>query len=374
MMQSLITEGKRLSHLIHKFSPEPLQRFYSKVRAFFVRFGEILAYMGSEVKKHLPEWRQDVREYKQEKKENWDHFKEEFRAGRDSWRRTFSTLDASPEKLHQMLFEDKTLIGRRFEEVLIVLILASVLVVMLDSVSEIHAQVGGFLKALEWFFTIVFTIEYILRIYSSPHPIRYITSFYGIIDLITILPTYIYFIFPEAHTFLILRILRVFRVFRLLKLVKMMQAGSTITAALKASRAKIYVFLIFVLLSVTIMGSVLYIVEAGEDSGFTSIPNSIYWAIVTLTTVGYGDIAPATWVGRFIAACIMIIGYSVIAVPTGIVSAEFVSEKKKNKKKKQDCFRCGKHKHETNARYCSRCGERLLGDDNLKSKSRPTPD
>ncbi len=362
MIQPLISESKRFYAIIRNISPKPVKAFFLKVRAFYFKVSKLLKYMWSEVEKHLPEWKEDLEEFRQEGQNRWTHFKKDIRAERDSWKRTFSTVDASPEKLHEMLFEDKTLIGKRFEEILIVLIFASVLVVMLDSVNKIHAQIGGLLKMLEWFFTIVFTLEYLLRIYSSPHPIRYITSFYGIIDLITILPTYIAVFVSQAHTFLMLRILRVFRVFRLLKLVKMLKASSTIINALKASKAKIAVFLVFVLLMVTIMGSILYIVEAGEDSGFTSIPNSIYWAIVTLTTVGYGDIAPTTWFGRLIAAGIMIIGYSVIAVPTGIVSAEFANEAKKSKKKKEECFRCGKEKHEPKARFCSRCGERLTED------------
>ncbi|NND33182.1 MAG: ion transporter [Saprospiraceae bacterium] len=275
------------------------------------------------------------------------------------WKRAFSNIDASPHQLHRMLFEDRTTVGKLFEEVLIILISASVLVVMLDSVAVLHRRAGLLFNTLEWIFTIIFTLEYLLRIYSSPHPIKYMTSFFGIIDLITILPTYIGVIFTGAHTFLILRILRVLRIFRLLKLVKMMKAGNTISASLQASKEKIAVFLIFVLLMVTVMGSMMYIIEAGNDSGFTSIPVSIYWAIVTLTTVGYGDIAPATWFGQLIAAAIMITGYAVIAVPTGIVSAEFISQKRQARREQSLCEKCGKEEHEENSRFCNRCGDRL---------------
>jgi voltage-gated potassium channel len=333
--------------------------FWAKLLLLLSKCREILVYMRGQVIEKLPGWKKDASEYSDDWKKRYLIGRISFRKTRLEWKAAFSKIDASPEKLHEMLFEEKTTIGKMFESLLIVLIFASVLVVMLDSVESIHRRFYWLLAILEWIFTIVFTIEYLLRIYSSPRPIRYITSSFGIIDLVTILPTYIGVIFTGAHTFLILRILRVFRIFRLLKLVNMMRAGSTITASLKASRDKISVFLIFVLLAVTVMGSVLYIVEAGSDSGFTSIPTSIYWAIVTLTTVGYGDIAPSTWLGQLIAAAIMIIGYAVIAVPTGIVSAEFMEQKKKARIDKTDCQRCGKNEHEKEARYCSRCGDRL---------------
>ncbi len=330
-----------------------LGRQYAKIK-------KVLDHMAGETRKHLPEWKEDARDYRQEQHNRIERMKRLLTLEWTDYKRTFAKLDASPEKLHEMLFEDKTKIGRRFEELLIVIIIASVVVVLLDSVPQIHRRFGFLLGALEWIFTIVFTIEYLLRIYSSAHPIRYITSFYGIIDLVTVLPTYIAIFFAQAHTFLILRVLRVFRVFRLLKLVKMMQAGRSIETALSASKAKITVFLIFVILLVTLMGSILYIVEAGQQSGFSSIPNSIYWAIITLTTVGYGDITPVTWLGKMIAAGIMLVGYSIIAVPTGIVSAEFLKEAKANKTTRAtDCGRCGKEEHEPSARYCNRCGERL---------------
>ena len=321
--------------------------------------GHLFSYMKEQVKLMLPGWKEDAIDYGHEWQAKYSHTKEDLRKTRLVWKRAFSTVDASPAQLHRMLFEERTTVGKLFEEVLIVLITASVLVVMLDSISVLHSKAGLLFNTLEWIFTIIFTLEYLLRIYSSPHPIKYMTSFFGIIDLVTILPTYIGVIFTGAHTFLVLRILRVFRIFRLLKLVKMMKAGNTISASLKASKEKIAVFLLFVLLMVTIMGSMMYIIEADEDSGFTSIPISIYWAIVTLTTVGYGDIAPSTWFGQLVAAAIMITGYAVIAVPTGIVSAEFIKQKRKSRRSHALCDRCGKNNHERDSRYCNRCGEKL---------------
>ncbi len=276
-----------------------------------------------------------------------------------NWKTVYAKLDASPERLHELLFEEKTLAGSMFGSLLIWLIFASVLVVILDSVASIHQRFGWLFDLLEWMFTLIFTVEYLLRIYSSHRPIKYMTSFFGIIDLVTVLPTYIGVIFTGTHTFLVLRILRVLRIFRLLKLVKMMRAGGAIVSSLRASKEKIFVFLIFVVLLVTLMGSMLYIIEAGTDSGFTSIPVSIYWAIVTLTTVGYGDIAPSTWLGQLISALVMIMGYAVIAVPTGIVSAEFIEQSRKAGQDNTVCDRCGKDEHEKGARYCARCGERL---------------
>jgi len=319
----------------------------------------LLSYMRAQVRKRMPERKEDAKDYSNEMKEKYSHNPDDFRKTRRDWKETFSKIDASPEKLHEMLFNDRSKVGKLFESFLIVLIIGSVLVVMLDSVTMLHRRLGWLLIPLEWIFTIVFTIEFILRIYSSPHPIKYVTSFFGLIDFITILPTYISLFVPGAHTFLVLRILRVFRIFRLLKLVKMMRAGDTIASSLKASKEKIIVFLIFVVLIVTIMGSLLYIIEAGNNSGFTSIPISIYWAIVTLTTVGYGDIAPSSWLGQMVAAAIMITGYAVIAVPTGIVSAELANQKRKEKELNQECPRCAKMTHEEGSTYCNQCGERL---------------
>lgn len=350
----------RIKYIIQKMI-QPVLRLWQRVKARTVngRMVQLLRYMRGEVNKQLPGWKRDFSEFSGEWRKRSERTRSRFAQQWQDWQRIIGTINASPQKLHQMLFEEKTAAGKLFESFIIILIFASVLVVMLDSVGSINRQFWWLLGSLEWIFTIVFTVEYLLRIYSSPRPIRYMTSFFGIIDLITLLPTYIGFIFTGAHTFLVLRILRVLRIFRLLKLVGMVRAGSTITASLRASKEKIAVFLLFVLLLVTLMGSVLYIVEAGENSGFTSIPISIYWAIVTLTTVGYGDIAPASWLGQFIAAGIMIMGYAVLAVPTGIVSAEFMEQKKKATRRRTECDRCGKGEHEKGARYCCRCGEKL---------------
>jgi len=268
-------------------------------------------------------------------------------------------LNSNQQWLHRYLFERNTRAGYIFERALLIAIFASILVVMLESVENLQNKFGTLFLVLEWVFTIFFTIEYILRLYCAFYPIRYATSFFGIIDLVSVIPSYISFFVPGAHAFLIIRILRVFRVFRLFKLIKFSSAGFTILNALKASREKIAVFLIFVLSLVTIMGSIIYLIEGGQDSGFTSIPESVYWAIVTLTTVGYGDIAPVTMLGQLLAAIVMLLGYSVIAVPTGIVSAELAKGEKKDPANVKECIRCGKVGHKAEARYCMRCGEQF---------------
>lgn len=259
--------------------------------------------------------------------------------------------------LHTYLFERTSKGGRIFEYVLLLAIFLSIAVVMLESVEKIQSDYGELLFVLEWVFTLFFSVEYILRLYSAYRPIKYATSFFGVIDLLSVLPTFIGAFVPGAHAFFILRILRVFRIFRIFKLIKFSRAGLSILSAIRASKEKILVFLLFVLTLVTITGSLMYLIEGESNSGFTSIPRSIYWAIVTLTTVGYGDIAPSTVLGQFFAAFIMLLGYAVLAVPTGIVSAEFV--KAETPVPTQTCTRCGKSAHETNSRFCNRCGERL---------------
>lgn len=260
--------------------------------------------------------------------------------------------------LHTYLFERTSKGGRIFEYLLLIAIFLSIAIVMLESVESIAADYGNLLFILEWVFTVFFSVEYILRLYSAYRPIKYATSFFGVIDLLSVLPTFISAFVPGAHAFFIIRILRVFRIFRIFKLIKFSRAGLTILTALKASREKILMFLLFVLTLVIITGSLMYLIEGESNSGFTSIPRSIYWAIVTLTTVGYGDIAPKTVLGQFFAALIMLLGYAVIAVPTGIVSAEFAQTK--IPKPTQTCSRCGKAGHETASRFCNRCGERLI--------------
>ncbi|MEZ4960128.1 MAG: ion transporter [Saprospiraceae bacterium] len=262
------------------------------------------------------------------------------------------------EKLHEIIFEADTPAGKAFDVALLVAIVASVLVVILESVKEYQEQYGDFLYILEWIFTIFFTIEYILRLYSVYKPLKYSTSFFGIIDLLAILPTYLSLFISGTQTLLVIRILRLLRVFRIFKLGHFLIEGDVILRSLKASRAKITVFLFFILLMVTIIGSVMYIVEGGqENSGFTSIPRSIYWAIVTLTTVGYGDITPTTEIGQLLSALVMILGYAVLAVPTGIVSAEMIKTAKKTTT--QACRYCGKDGHDDDAMHCKYCGQKL---------------
>ncbi len=267
-------------------------------------------------------------------------------------------LNRTQRKLHDIIFEADTRLGKLFDIVLMVVIIASILVVMLESVEQIDARFHVLFYTLEWFFTIFFTLEYATRIYIVKKPFRYITSFFGIIDLLAIIPTYLSLFVAGTQTLLVIRALRLLRVFRIFKLASFLKEGSVIIQALKASRAKMTVFIVFILLSVTIIGSVMYLVEGDQNSGFTSIPRSIYWAIVTLTTVGYGDIAPVTEFGQFLAAIVMLMGYAVIAVPTGIVSAEIVSTHHEQHTT-QACPSCMEEGHDTDAIHCKFCGESL---------------
>ena len=260
-------------------------------------------------------------------------------------------------KLHEIIFEADTKAGKLFDLVLIISILMSVLAVMLDSVSSIRLSYGRYLIIAEWIFTILFSIEYVLRLISVGRPIHYAVSFYGIIDFLAIIPTYLSLILPGSQFFLVIRILRVLRIFRVLKLAKYTKQAQHLTEALKASSRKITVFLFTVLTLVVIFGSLMYMIE-GEAHGFTSIPHSIYWAIVTLTTVGYGDISPQTGLGQALAAVIMILGYGIIAVPTGIVSAELVQTYKTNLNT-QSCRNCSATNHDDDARFCKYCGKKL---------------
>ena len=254
-----------------------------------------------------------------------------------------------------MIFGTDTPAGVAFDQVLLVSIAASVIIVFLDSVGTFHDKHGNILYIAEWFFTILFTLEYILRIITSKRPFNYIFSFYGIIDLLSVIPTYLSLLITGGQYLIVIRILRLLRIFRILKLNRYMGASSYLWASIINSRFKIGVFLWFVLTIIIIMGSVMYLVE-GPENGFTSIPESIYWAIVTLTTVGYGDISPVTATGKFIASIIMIIGYSIIAVPTGIISSEMSRFRTVGQK---GCERCGEDKNAEDARFCKRCGEKL---------------
>ena len=260
-------------------------------------------------------------------------------------------------KIHEIIFEADTKAGRLFDILLIVSIILSVAAVMLDSVKRIHQEHGDLLYVVEWVFTILFTIEYLLRLYSVGKPLKYAKSFFGVIDLLAILPTYLSVLFPGSQYFLIIRVLRVLRVFRVLKFVQYLTEADLLMRALRASRRKITVFLFTVVILVVILGSMMYMIE-GEESGFTSIPVSIYWSIVTLTTVGYGDISPQTPAGQALASIIMILGYGIIAVPTGIVTAE-LTHAKNREVSTQACPECGSEGHDYDAQYCKDCGAKL---------------
>ncbi len=263
------------------------------------------------------------------------------------------------EKLHEIIFEADTPKGKAFDIALLILIIISLLSVMLESVSSINNKYGTALSLLEWGLTAIFSVEYLLRLYSVQRPWKYATSFYGIIDLLAIIPSYLSIFFIGSESLLVIRGLRLLRVFRILKLGHFIKEGDLILKAMKASRTKIIIFLFFVVILVTIIGSIMYLIEGGyENTGFTSIPKSIYWAIVTLTTVGFGDITPQTDIGQFLSAIVMILGYAVLAVPTGIVSAEMV-EQFKIPTNTQACRSCGEEGHADDAKYCKYCGEHL---------------
>jgi len=261
-------------------------------------------------------------------------------------------------RVHHVIFHHDTTWAQRFDVALIVAILASVAVVMVDSVRPYHERFGATLLVVEWLFTIVFTIEYALRIWSVRSPGAYALSFFGIIDLLSVIPTYLSLLVPGGQFLAVIRVLRVLRVFRILKLAQYVGEASVLTAALRAARYKISVFLITVLTIVIVVGSVMYLVE-GPDSGFTSIPRGVYWAIVTLTTVGYGDIAPQTTLGQALASVVMIMGYGIIAVPTGIVTAELAAQGRKPSRGPRRCGTCAFAEGDPQALYCRRCGEPL---------------
>ncbi len=261
------------------------------------------------------------------------------------------------EKLYRIIFGTDTPAGKRFDLLLIVAILISVTAVILDSIESWQAQYALELFYIEWFFTLIFTVEFFTRIYCSPNPKAYITSFYGIVDLLAILPTYIALFVPSASLLLVVRLLRVMRIFRVLKLLQYTGEANALMRSMLMARRKIFIFLFCVMILVTIFGSLMYIIE-GPIYGFTSIPRSIYWAIVTVTTVGYGDITPHTILGQAIAALAMLTGYAIIAVPTGIISAELISEMQRERSVIR-CSNCEKFGHETDAEYCRFCGTEL---------------
>ena len=262
-------------------------------------------------------------------------------------------------KLFQVIFGTDTPAGKRFDMVLIYLILLSVLALMLDSIESISNQYGGFIRGVEWGFTLIFTLEYFVRIYCTPKSsrLRYVTSFYGVIDLLSVLPTYLTLLVPGANFLLIVRLIRVLRIFRVLKLVRYLSEANILMRAIFQSRRKVMVFFFSVLVLATIFGSMMYVVE-GPQNGFTSIPKSIYWTIVTITTVGYGDITPQTPIGQVTASLAMLTGYSIIAVPTGIFTAELALEIQRGQLR-MACDACGRAGHDTDAVCCKYCGKPL---------------
>jgi voltage-gated potassium channel len=263
-------------------------------------------------------------------------------------------------KLHEIIYEADTKEGKLFDVILLIVILASIVLVMLESVEKIDEKYHGFLDIAEWVITILFSLEYVARIISVKKPANYIFSFYGIIDLLSTIPKYLSLFLVGSHHLVALRALRLMRVFRILKLTRYIGESTNFVVAIKKSRAKIAVFLSFVLILCIILGTVMYLVESNRDSGFTSIPRSVYWAIVTLTTVGYGDIAPITPVGQFIAAIIMILGYGIIAIPTGIVSAEMSKMGHEEISiNTQACPNCSSENHRDDAKFCRKCGYKL---------------
>ncbi|MBO73865.1 MAG: ion transporter [Flavobacteriales bacterium] len=268
-------------------------------------------------------------------------------------------MKGSRERLHEIIFEADTPAGKRFDVLLLWLIVASVITVMAETVPDWHNRYIGTFVALEWLFTALFTIEYLVRLLVVKQPLRYATSFFGVVDLLAILPTFVGLLVPGSGSLRIIRILRLLRAFRVLKLVGFIEEARGLQTALRASRRRIIVFLSVVLALVTILGTLMYLVEDGQ-SGFSSIPKSIYWAIVTVTTVGYGDIAPQTIVGQLIASCMMIIGYAIIAVPTGMIGVEMIRKGAVSANvSTQACPACGRDGHDPDADHCKYCGNAL---------------
>ncbi|MEN8857995.1 MAG: ion transporter [Flavobacteriaceae bacterium] len=259
-------------------------------------------------------------------------------------------------RIHEIIYEADTNAGKLFDVILLIAILASILFVMLESVQSINDEYGELLNIGEWIITGLFSIEYILRIISIKKPWKYIFSFYGVIDFLSTIPKYLSLILVGSHNLAALRALRLLRVFRILKVTRYIGESNRLLIALKSSRAKIAVFLFFVLILCIILGTIMYMIE-GAENGFTSIPRSVYWAIVTLTTVGYGDIAPGTPLGQLIASAIMILGYAIIAIPTGIVGSEMM--KNNIQTNTQACQNCLRDKHRDDADFCYHCGDKL---------------
>jgi voltage-gated potassium channel len=275
------------------------------------------------------------------------------------------------DDLRIVIFEADTPSGKVFDIGLLWAILLSVAAVMLESVSAIRAEYGTALRVAEWSFTTLFTIEYVIRLICVPHPLRYAVSFFGVVDFLAVLPTYLSLIIPGSQSLLVIRALRLLRVARVLKLAHFLGEIEVLAGALRASRNKVVVFMATIVILVTILGSAMYLIE-GEQAGFTSIPRSVYWAIVTMTTVGYGDITPQSVPGQTLAAIVMILGYAIIAVPTGIVTAEIVEAARNKPLTSRTCMSCLSEGHLMSARYCRECGARFDEPEGPESATEPS--
>ena len=269
------------------------------------------------------------------------------------------TVGPFREKLWRIIFRSDTPGGRRFDLALLWVIAGSVLVVMLESVESIRQEHGPLLRGIEWAFTIIFSLEYILRVWVVREPARYARSFFGMVDLLAVLPSYLELVFTGSHYLLVLRVLRLLRMFRVLKMAEHIGEAGTLLNALRASRRKIFVFLFGVMALVCVEGTVMYLLEGRVNEGFSSIPQSLYWAVVTLTTVGYGDVSPITVLGKVMASVIMLTGFAIIAVPTGVVTVELGREINRARRDKRKCAECGWADHDARANYCQQCGESL---------------
>lgn len=268
-------------------------------------------------------------------------------------------MNSWKEKVWRMIFKSDNAAGKTYDVILLWLILLSVLVVMLESVDSLRQSHQDLLFSLEWIFTILFTIDYAVRIYVVRRKLKYVFSFFGVVDLISVLPTYVALFLPGSQYLMIVRELRLFRMFRILKMARHTEEANMLLRALISSRAKILVFLLGVLSLVCILGTLMYLIEGGINPGFSNIPQSIYWGIVTITTVGYGDIAPVTVVGKFVASIMMLSGFAIIAVPTGIITAELRKEMTADKKDGRRCAECGCTGHDVRALFCHHCGNKL---------------
>ncbi len=264
---------------------------------------------------------------------------------------------ALQKKFYDVIFGTSRGLGRNFDIALILLILSSVMIVVLDSIPEYHQRYGDWFLHVEWGFTAIFTVEYGVRLWCSPNRKRYALSAFGIVDLLAILPTYLAILIPGANSLLVVRLIRILRIFRVLRLLQFLNEANVLARSLSNSRRKIFVFFSLMLVLMTVFGCFMYVIE-GPLNGFGTIPESIYWAIVTITTVGYGDVVPHTALGRSVAAIGMLIGYAIIAVPTGIITAELAQEIGREKSRK-NCRNCERSGHDVDARYCKYCGDRF---------------